>query len=869
MKHLSHWKLSVFGFLVRNDPNVIPAFAEIQLGGVRIPAFAGMKIAILVATCIIATLLGACTPLIAEGSPTPTPNATPVALAGASENRVTKFDRFAREAEMAAPETTDLFVGEGIAVDEQGQARLTFLQDLLTVEVLRQGELHVKETSLTGNETLLTLYQGVGVLFNDFDSSQAIGARLDVDTDFSRVTVRGTQFLVIREAHTPLEWIVVLEGHENAVLVTANGTTTAVTTNQAVWVAPIGPPGPVVAVDGAVVQAWLAAVRRGDPVAEIGEVVWARATGEVTSDLPNPLLIDTPFMYGDVEIRLDPRGRYERMDCNSDGRADIWLENGRLLLDLRQIQNRVRDVQVVVRNDGAAGTAVFTGFNPEGRVHPIAQAVAAQGSGATETLVLASQQEPFHFADLEMASGCFLGLDLTPTQDDATPLPGATTVTPGLQPEPAEPMTPTFTPTPVAEIRPFAGCVVAPPPGWVLYTVQPGNTLFSLAGRTAAGVAQVKQVNCLTSDNLQTGQQLWLPQSPIVTTPPTPTFTPTPSPTPTATPPSPTPTPTDEPETVQPPTLLAPLADAAFICGPNQEIVEVTLAWQPNNTAELIASYELRLALFGARGIALTPSFVPTSQTNHILPLPCSVTRVEWQVRAMTVNEQWGDWSEQRPFTLTRDLTPPTVPQPVSPNGEVIECEWGGEVMVRLDWETAVDQSPIDRYTVIVTPGNTGITQASKSQTVSGSQTELLWPLPCIGITYGWAVQATDLFGQSSDISPLLPFTVRAIDTTPPPAPQTLSPGDLAWDTPSYAVCPPSLSWEPVGDISKIRVYLVTSEMYITSWQSVIEGETTATSYMLDVGSYYPYRWRVAAVDGAGNVGEPSPWRYFNCPPNG
>ena len=846
MKQLSHWKLSVFGFLFRNYPDVIPAFV-------------GMTTT-LVATCIVAITLGACTPLIAEESPTPTPHATPVALAGASENRVTKFDRFDREAEMPAPETADLFVGEGIAVDEQGKARLTFLQDLLTVEVLRQGELHVKETSLTGNETLLTLYQGAGVLFNNFDSSKAIGARLDVDTDFSRVTVRGTQFLVIREAHTPLEWIVVLEGHENDVLVTANGTTTAVSTNQAVWVAPIGPPGSVIAVDGATVQAWLNAVRNGDPVAEIGEVVWARATGEVTADLPDPLPIDAPFMYGDVEIRLDPRGRYERVDCNSDGRADIWLANGRLLLDLRQIQNRVRDVQVMVRNDGAAGTAVFTGFNPEGRVRPIAQTRAAQGSGALETLVLASQEQPFHFADLEMASGCFLGLDLTPTQDDIVALPVATTAAAGLVEEPTAPSTPTFTPKPTAQTRPFAGCVVVPPSGWVPYTVQPGNTLFSLAGRTAAGVAQVKQVNCLTGDALQVGQQLWLPQLPPQITPPTPTFTPTPSPTP-----SPSPTPTDTPEGLLPPTLLTPLSDAAFVCGPNQEVMEVMLAWQPNNAANLIANYELKLAPFGPKGLAYTPSFVQTAQTSYTLPVPCTVERVEWQVRAMSINEAWSEWSEQRPFTLTHDISPPTIPQPVSPNGEAIGCEAGGEVMVRFVWETAVDQSPIDRYTVIITPGNVGIGQTSRSQTIPGSQTELLWSLPCVSSSYGWAVQATDVFEQSSDISPIMPFTVRAVDTTPPPAPQMLSPGSLTLETPSTAVCPPTLSWEPVSDVSKIQVYLVASEMYITSWQSAIEAETMATSYVLDVSAYYTYRWRVIAIDEAGNVGEPSSWRYFNC----
>lgn len=805
--------------------------------------------------------LAACEPVAGEGAPTPTPNATPVALAGVSENQVTKFDRFDGKAAMLAPETADLFVGEGIAVDEQGKARLTFLQDLLTVEVLRQGKLSVKETSITGDETLLTLYQGLGVLFNDFDSSQAIGARLDVDTDFARVTVRGTQFLVIREAGTPLEWIVVLEGHGNDVLVTANGTTTAVTTNQAVWVAPIGPPGSVIEVDQATVQAWLAAVRNGAPVAEIGEVVWARATGEVGADLPDPLPINDPIDYGGIEIRLDPRGRYERMDCNGDGRADIWLENGRLLLDLRQIHNRVRDVQVAVRNDGAAGTAVFTGFNPEGRIRPIAQTVAAQVSGAIETLVLASQQEPFHFADLEMASGCFLGLDLTPTQADVGIPPIVTMVAPRLEEEIVTPITPTDTPTPAAPTRPFTACVVAPPPGWVRYTVQPGNTLFSLAGHTAAGVARVKQANCLTSDNIQVGQQLWLPQLPPVVTPPTPTLTPTATATP-----SPTPTATDTPVQLLPPTLLTPQAEAHFICGPRQGSQDVVLTWQPNNAANLIAGYELELVRSGAEGSATDP-LLETKQASHTLAVSCSVPLVRWRVRLVTVAGQRSGWSEQRPFTLTRDTTPPTPPQPVLPNGELFECELGGEVVVRFGWETAVDRSPIARYTLgLRSLGHVDIF-IDNPQTVPGSQTDLLWSLPCLSNNYEWAVTATDVFEQSSDLSTILPFSIRAVDRTPPPPPQTTSPGGLSPDQASGTNCLPQLAWQKVTDASDIETYWITIEVFVENWETAHTGSTRETVYTpnMDYSSTFAYRWQVAALDGAGNQGEPSAWRYYFC----
>lgn len=819
MKQWSHWKRSVLGWLL--------------------------------------LVLVACTQIEAENAATPIANARPVAQASTSENRVTKVDRFGTEAEMPAPATADLFVGEGIAVDELGKARLTFLQDLLTVEVLRQGELHVKETSLTGNETLLALYQGAGVVFNDFDSSRAIGARLEIDTDFSRVVVRGTQLLVIREAHTLLEWIVVLEGHENAVRVTANGNEVVLTTNQAVWVAPIGPPGPVISVDGGTVRGWLEAVRRGEPVAEMGEVVWARATGEVAADLPNPLPIDTPFMYGNVEIRLDRRGRYERMDCNGDGRGDIWLENGRLALDLRQIRNRVRDVQVVVRNDGGVGTAVFTGFNPEGYVRPIAQMVAGQGSGAIETLGLASQQEPFHFADLMMERGCFLGLDLTPTQNGGGVVPTVTAVSPSPTPPPAQPIPPT---------RPAPLCRLAPPSGWVLYTVQPGNTLFSLSGRTAAGVAQVKQVNCLVGDSIQAGQVLWLPPMPVTVIPSaTPSATPpaTPSATPSATPPVP----------VVPATLLAPPPEARFVCGPHQDSQEVALTWQPNNEAGRIAGYELEISRLGAEGAEVTDPLLETRRAGHALVISCSVQRVRWRVRVVApayagAPGQRSEWSEQRPFILTRDTSPPRPPVPLSPDDATVACERGAaEVVVALVWQAAVDETAVSSYTV-------GVRELGKrvgdTQTTAGDQTSLLWRLPCTDASYQWGVVATDSFGQTSDVAGYLSFAVETVDQTPPPPPRSVSPGGATLEEASFVVCVPQLLWEPSADASGIEVYVVVVDVLRTAdegWLLAYEEKTGETSLVpnMDYSPDYVYRWQVAAMDRTGNIGEASAWRYYRC----
>lgn len=107
------------------------------------------------------------------------------------------------------------------------------------------------------------------------------------------------------------------------------------------------------------------------------------------------------------------------------------------------------------------------------------------------------------------------------------------------------------------------------PFGWVRYTVQPGDNLFRISLRYGITVTQLMQANCLTSDFISAGQQLWVPYT-ITSTPsatpisiefstetPTSTETSMPEPTSTELPPSETPEPTETPaptETPPPPT---------------------------------------------------------------------------------------------------------------------------------------------------------------------------------------------------------------------------------------------------------------------------------------------------------------------------
>lgn len=137
-------------------------------------------------------------------------------------------------------------------------------------------------------------------------------------------------------------------------------------------------------------------------------------------------------------------------------------------------------------------------------------------------------------------------------------------------------------PTPTPNLTPCG-----PPSDWVLYTVQPGETLYRLAVRFQVPLYLLLQANCLTSPTLTAGQRLYVPPlgTPTATLPPpppppppppspspsptaTPTLTPVPPPPPTETPsPSPSPSPTATETPTETPTP-APAAFAPFCGGP-------------------------------------------------------------------------------------------------------------------------------------------------------------------------------------------------------------------------------------------------------------------------------------------------------------
>lgn len=100
-------------------------------------------------------------------------------------------------------------------------------------------------------------------------------------------------------------------------------------------------------------------------------------------------------------------------------------------------------------------------------------------------------------------------------------------------------LTATQTPTSTATQTPSVTLTDSPTPtmcmlpvGWVIYIVQPGESLFRIGLATGASAAQLKLANCLISDQIFPGQPLYVPRLPI--------YTPTPSATLTSIPNSPT-----------------------------------------------------------------------------------------------------------------------------------------------------------------------------------------------------------------------------------------------------------------------------------------------------------------------------------------
>src|ERR1700690_1873025 len=71
-------------------------------------------------------------------------------------------------------------------------------------------------------------------------------------------------------------------------------------------------------------------------------------------------------------------------------------------------------------------------------------------------------------------------------------------------------------PSPTHTISALVNCI--PPSGWILITVQPGESFSSLAERYQISTEQLEQANCLAAQGLPAGYNIYVPPPPINTT---------------------------------------------------------------------------------------------------------------------------------------------------------------------------------------------------------------------------------------------------------------------------------------------------------------------------------------------------------------
>jgi hypothetical protein len=370
------------------------------------------------------------TPTAEEERRTPTPVTGEVegqVEAEANRDGVFVLDAEAGRQTLSSPNQTFLGTGDGIDVDASGRAILRFA-DLLVVEVLRDGGLVLQQLAVEEQSAFITVLQNGGTLINDFNPEAEIERRFTIQTDFATITATGTRFMIVREEGTPLEWVVGLDAGENDLEVTAAGETKTVVSNQARWVAPVGEPSAGITAEMGSVNEWIESLRGGAIVAEIGEVVWSQADvlaapGELT-ELPIP---GEDFTLGGVTMRLGLDGRYTLEDCNGDGQNDIAMSDGSLTMDFRQVLSRVRALDVTVLNFASPGSGGLRVLDPGTEE---IDRVTVEGSGQVEVLSLRSD-EPYHYAELTLENGCFLGFSLTPPTEEGEPAPPRSAVESG------------------------------------------------------------------------------------------------------------------------------------------------------------------------------------------------------------------------------------------------------------------------------------------------------------------------------------------------------------------------------------------------------------------------------------------------------
>jgi hypothetical protein len=347
----------------------------------------------------------------------------------------------------------------------------------------------------------------------------------------------------------------------------------------------------------------------------------------------------------------------------------------------------------------------------------------------------------------------------------------------------------------------------------------------------------------------------------IIPTPEVATATPTATPTRTS-----TEEPVPEPG---PPTLLEPPDGYEMPClGEGSQ--SISLHWYPDESIDSTAHYEVE--------VTRHPAYPPTPDTWAVgvedaetaLDVECGDS-FEWRVRQVDEEGNESTWSETwtfRVLTLNEsDAQGPSAPIPVRPgtssaeSPETVLC-----TDVTLEWKAATDNphgSGVADYSVNLQYYDDGWRSVPPYAVVYDTSLDVTEYLTLDIARYRWNVRARDLAGNTGDESGWMYFEC---DTTPPPAPTGLEPGNDDPAAPESGDCPWNLTWDAVSDPSGVwyEVEMQRREGE-NEWpeQERMDGLSINKATISDCAEYTTYRWRVRAYDGGGNTGKWSKWAYI------
>jgi len=107
-----------------------------------------------------------------------------------------------------------------------------------------------------------------------------------------------------------------------------------------------------------------------------------------------------------------------------------------------------------------------------------------------------------------LLAGCNLSMR-QPTPPTAPNAPLISTLPPGANLPPL--------PTSSGPVTPVNPDCPATPPGWIPYTVEPGDSLGLLAEQTSSTIEELVAGNCLSNpDEIFVGQVIYLPRQPVI-----------------------------------------------------------------------------------------------------------------------------------------------------------------------------------------------------------------------------------------------------------------------------------------------------------------------------------------------------------------